>query len=60
MLLRYITVYDKDQDLWYVYDTMDKVLVDYYRSSEYNSIIIMCENLNQGWEYIKENIEWME
>jgi hypothetical protein len=58
--LRYMPVYQQGVETWYIYDTLEKILLDYYKSSSYNEIIIMCDNLNQGWAYIMENKEWME
>jgi len=58
--LRYMPVYQQGVETWYIYDTLEKILLDYYKSSSYTDIIIMCDNLNQGWEYIMENKEWLE
>lgn len=57
MLLRYIPVYLQGQEMWYVYDTNEKILLDFYKASSYTSIIQMCDNLNLGWDFIKENME---
>lgn len=57
MLLRYIPVYQQGQEMWYVYDTYEKILLDFYKGLSYTSIIEMCDNLNQGWEYMRENLE---
>ena len=58
--LRYMPVYQQGVETWYIYDTLEKILLDYYKTSSYTDIIIMCDNLNQGWAYIMENKEWME
>jgi len=58
--LRYMPVYQQGIETWYIYDTLEKILLDYYKSSSYTEIIIMCDNLNQGWTYIMDNKEWME
>lgn len=57
-MFRYIPIYDNEQQCWFVFDTLDKIILDYYTAKEYSMIIIMCDNLNQGWEFLKDNIDW--
>jgi len=57
---RYIPLYNSELQRWFVFDTEDKTIIDMYSDKEYNGIIIMCDNLNQGWEYIKENYQFFD